>query len=198
MWHLWNGENLTDFHHWALSSGWGERSPWLAMGMSFLVLTSVELFDASNRYGYWKFSPLDDAAGAAGILLWYARHRWPERVPVEIRVGIRQWDRSGELFERLAHFPQDRADQAFSHRDDYAMLKTEVIVRPKGYLYFGGALSLKSDREGHGLEEDLFGATVGFDLTRCLANRARDRWTRALNVFGRYFSTSVSYTHWYE
>ncbi len=198
LWHLWNGENLTDFHHWTLSRGWGQRSPWPAMGLSFLVLTSIELFDASNRDGFWKLSVLDEAAGAAGIMLWYAKHRWPDRIPLEVRVGIRQWGRAGELFDRLAHFPRDRADQAFSHMDDYAMLKTEVIVRPRGYLYFGGAVSLKSDQKGRGLEENLYGATVGFDLTRYLANRNPDSWTRVLNIFGRYFATSVDYTYWFE
>lgn len=23
LWHLWNGENVTDFHYWALRRGWG-------------------------------------------------------------------------------------------------------------------------------------------------------------------------------
>lgn len=198
LWHLWNGENLTDLHYWALERGWGRRSPWLAMGMTLAVLGSVELFDASNRDGYWKLSLWDGAADAAGVLLWYAKRRWPERVPVEARVGIRQWGRTGEIFQRLARYPQEREKQSYSHWDDYAILKTEVIIRPRGYFYVGGAASLKSDEYGRGLPENLFGATVGFDLTRYLADGRDDRWTRAIGVFGRYFSTSVAYTHWFE
>lgn len=48
------------------------------------------------------------------------------------------------------------------------------------------------------MPENLFGATVGFDLTRWLASRSRDGWSPALGVFGRYFATSVAYTHWFE
>jgi hypothetical protein len=99
------------------------------------------------------------------------------------------------MFQRLARYPQEREKQSYSHWDDYAILKTEVIVRPRGYFYIGGAASQNNDREGRGLPENLFGATVGLDLTRWLANRQDDRWTSALNAFGR---TSVTYTHWFE
>lgn len=198
IWHLWNGENLTDLHYWALSNGWGRRSPWRAMGMSLLVLTSVELFDASNRDGYWKLSLFDEAAGIAGIMLWYAKHRWPGRVPLEVRVGIRQWGRATEMFGRLTRYPQERDKQSFCHYDDYAILKTEFIYRPHGFFYIGGTASLKSDGWGRGQAENLFGATVGFDLTRHLARRDDSQWARALDIFGRYFSTSVAYTHWFE
>lgn len=198
LWHLWNGENVTDLHYWALRRGWGVRSPWPAMGLTLAALGAIELFDASNRDRYWKLSLFDGAADASGILLWYAKHRWPDRVPVEVRVGLRQWGRAGDLLRRLADYPRARNEQTFSHWEDYAILKTEVIVRPRGYLYFGGAASLKTDRWGRALPENLFGATVGFDLTRWLASKSRDGWSPALGVFGRYFATSVAYTHWFE
>ncbi len=196
IWHLWNGENLTDLHYWALSRGWGVKSPWPAMGLTFIGLSAIEILDASNADGYWKLSLRDEAADIAGILLWYAKHRWPEKV--QVRVGIRHWGRSGELFLRLVNYPQARSDQSFCHWEDYAILKTEIIVRPRGYFYFGGAASLKNDPLGRTLPQNLFGATLGFDLTRWLAARSRDAWSPAMQTFGRYFSTSLAYTHWFE
>lgn len=168
------------------------------MGMTLGVLTAVELLDASNRDGFWKLSLWDEAAGIGGIMLWYAKHRWPGKVPLEVRIGIRKWDRTREICNRLVHYPQERNEQSFSHYQDYEALKAEMILRLKGYLYLGGAVSLKeSDRAGKG-DKNLFGATLGYDLTRYLASKDGGPGSTWLMTWGRYFSTSISYTHWLE
>jgi hypothetical protein len=200
MWHFWNGENLTDLHYWTLKKYLGKDSPGLAMGLTFTTLTGIELLDGSDSDGKWKFSLWDEAADIGGIALWYLKHKYPGRVPLEVRVGIRRWDKFFLLFKRAAQFSStfNTAQYGWSHMDNYSIFKTEVIIRPKSYWYGGLAISCKTDSNGVGIPENLYGATAGFDVMRYYANRKPGRFTPWVNAFGRYLSLSLSHTHWFE
>ena len=205
MWHFWNGVNLSDLHHWTLKKYFGKDNPYLAMGMTFITLTGVECLDASDKDGKWGLSLWDEASNILGILYWYAQYKSPKEIPIDIRVGIRRWDKTYLLFRRAAsfdkNFDSDHPDPEeccpSSHYDNYSIFKAEAIVRPYNYFYVGFAASLKTDDNGCGIPENLFGLTAGFDFIRFFANKYPTKFTPFLNTFGKYCSASLAYTYWF-
>ncbi len=201
MWHLWNGENLTDFHYSVLKRYFGRDDPWRAMGMTMLTLTAVELLDASDAKARWGFSVRDQAANICGIGLWYLKHRWPGLVPVDVRVGVRRWDRLWVFANQSWRYPKN-FNQPLAltepHLDKYSVMKAEIIARPRGWWYLGFSASLKHGADGWGIPENLFGITAGFDALRWHANRRPGKLTPAANALGRYFALPTEYTHWFE
>ncbi|RKZ32816.1 hypothetical protein DRQ33_05215 [bacterium] len=206
IWHFWNGENITDLHYWTLKKYFGRDDPWLAMGMTFATLTGVELFDASDKEGKWGLSLWDGLSNVGGILFWYAKYKSPREIPIDVRIGIRRWDRAYLLLERATRFRQDfHSDEPNPaeccpsyHYDNYSIFKTEVIIRPYSYFYFGGAASLPVDENDCGVPGNLFGITVGFDFIRYFAKKYPTRFSPFLNTFGKYCSASIAYTYWFE
>jgi len=208
IWHFWNGENISDLHYWTLKRFFGKDDPLLAMGMTFVTLTGVELLDASDKEAYWGLSLWDCAFNYGGIAFWYAKHKYPDKIPVDVRIGIRRWDKAYLLMERALRFdkvfrsatsdPQECCPSF--HYDNYSIFKTEVIVRPYSYFYIGGAVSLPTDENGCGSGKmgNLFGVTAGFDVIRYLAHRYPTKMTPFLNTFGKYCSASIAYTYWFE
>ncbi|MCD6595543.1 hypothetical protein J7L68_07710 [bacterium] len=205
MWHFWNGVNLSDLHYWTLKKYFGKDNPYLAMGMTFITLTGVECLDASDKDAKWGFSLLDETSNILGILYWYTKHKSPKDIPIDIRIGIRRWDKTYLLFERAVkfdkNFDSDQPDQEeccpMSHYDNYSIFKAEAIVRPYNYFYVGFAASLKTDDDGCGKPENLFGVTAGFDFIRYFANKYPTKFTPFLNTFGKYCSASLAYTYWF-
>jgi len=206
LWHFWNGENVTDGNYWVLKKYFDKDSPFLAMGMSFILSTAVEILDASDKDNTWGLSLLDGASNIGGILFWYAKYKYPDKIPIDVRIGFRRWDSAHLIFERALRFDATfHASEAHpdeccpsTHYDNYSIFKTEVIVRPYSYFYFGGAASLAVDENGCGKSENLFGVTVGFDAIRYLAHKYPNDFTPFLNTFGKYCSLSIAYTYWFE
>ena len=200
LWHLWNGENLTDFHYWVLKRYFGRDAPWQSMGMTMLTLTSVEVLDASDAKARWGFSLWDQAANVTGIGLWYLKHRYP-KIPLEVRVGIRRWNRLEVFVNQSWRYPKNfHKPLALTepHLDKYSVMKVEVIARPCGFWYLGFSASLRHGQDGWGIPQNLFGATAGFDALRWYANRHPGKLTGAVNAFGRYFALPSEYTYWCE
>ncbi len=203
MWHFWNGENITDFHYWTLRKFFAKDSPALAMGLTFITLTGVELMDASSGARRWGLSLNDCYGNIGGILFWYLKHEYPEYVPIDIRVGIRRWDKFLLFAERAVNIDASYNNELNHkcsdwHLDNYSILKIEAIVRPYDYFYVGGAASLQTDSCDCGIPDDLFGVTVGFDVIRHVNDRKPNTFSPLLDTFGKYFSLSVSYTHWWQ
>ena len=198
IWHFWNGENITDFHYWVLKRYFGKDSEWGAMGLTFLTATGVELMDASDGGGRWGFSLYDEAANISGILFWYLKHKYPQ-IPVDVRVGIRRWDKVGLLIDRSWDISGVNApNRGSTHMDNYSILKAEIIIRPYNYLYIGLGVSLKTDSLGYGTTENLYGISVGFDVLRWYANKYPGKLTPFANTCGRYLSESIAYTYWFD
>ena len=202
MWHFWNGVNLTDLHYWTLKTYYSRDDPAMAMAMTFVVLTAVETFDASDKDGKWGFSIYDEAANIGGILFWYLKHRYPGRVPVDIRVGIRRWDKVERIIRRGANFGRnfDRGDPneccPMSHYDNYSILKAELVVRVKKYLTVSFAASLPTDENGCGIPGDLWGIGIGFDPIAFAKEKYPDKVPPFVNTLSRYGSVSIGYTWW--
>ncbi len=203
LWHLWNGENLTDFHHWVLRRYFGKDCELCAMGMTFLTLSAIEILDASDGENRWGLSLWDEAFNVGGIALWYVKKHYS--VPLDVRVGIRRWDRLDVFARRIADFPKVFTDNVpqpppgkSTHTDNYSILKVEVVVRPYSYFYVGFSSSLATDPAGWGIAENLFGVTAGFDVLRWYANKKPGKLTPYVNSFGRYFCLSPEYTFWFE
>lgn len=193
-WHIWAGEILSDLHYSVLKNCFGIDSPWPSIGLSLLTLTAAEVVDASDSKG--GLSVWDLSANLAGIGFWWLKHRHPQ-VPLDVRVGIRRWDQLGTLLTRLYEAPSDFEGYQRTRVDTYSILKAELIVRPYGCFYLGGACSLR-DVDGWGVPENLWGVTVGFDLLRFWAARYPDFFNPLLKDLTRYTSCSVAYTHWLD
>jgi hypothetical protein len=199
MWHFWNGENITDFNYWVMKRYMGHDSPWKAMGMTLLTLTAVEVLDASDAKARWGFSVRDQLANMGGIGLWYLKHKYP-KIPIDVRVGIRRWERIPTFVSQSWRYPAnfDKPLAATTpHLDKYSVLKAEIIIRPYNFLYVGFASSLKNGSDGWGISKNLFGITAGFDAIRWYANKHKTKASPYLMTFGKYFSESPCYTHWY-
>ncbi|MCD6418987.1 hypothetical protein J7M00_09430 [bacterium] len=204
MWHFWNGVNLSDFHNWVLRKYFGQNSPWPAMGMTFITLTAVEVLDASDAEAKWGLSVYDEMANLGGIAFWYVKYKYPE-LPVDVRIGIRRWDVADRIIKRTHTYKLINPDYVddipkgrSSHADNYSILKAELIVRPYDYFYIGFSASLKNDEDGWGFSEDLLGITAGFDVMRWYAKKYPSKYSPYIDTFGRYFSQSIAYTHWFK
>jgi hypothetical protein len=198
-WHCWNGMNLTDLHYWTLRKFFNVDSRWTAMGMTFLTLTTIELMDGSDRNRKWGTSWRDETGNISGILLWYLKQRFPAYVPVDVRVGIRRWDKVPTLVGNLVRDIRlsDSKGYEASHMNGYSVYKTELIVTPYNYFYAGLAISCKTDSNGVGIPENLFGVTAGFDVLRWYANRNKGKYTPFANFVGQYLSLPLSFTYWF-
>ena len=200
IWHFWNGENVSHLHYWVLHDYFGKDSPWGAMGLTMLTLTAIELLDASDSKANWELSICDQLANMGGIAFWYLKHKYPQ-IPVDVRIGIRRWDRFDELIKRSYEYPSNFHNPPpgqNTHLDNYSILKAEIIVRPYNYFYIGFVSSLKHNENGWGIAENLFGVTAGFDALRWYANKYPGKITPFTNTFGRYVSESIATTHWFE
>ncbi len=197
LWHIHSGVMFAEFNYWVFNFYFGKDKPFLAMSLSFLILTAIELMDASEITGKWGLSILDQFANMAGIGFWYAKYKYP-KIPMDIRVGFRDYRRSGIFFERMWQVSTDIKHQTHSRLDSYSALKVEIIVRPKRYLYIGGACSLK-DTNGVGIEEDLFGITGGFDISLWAADKYRDKcFSKYLRTISRFTTFNISCTYWFN
>jgi hypothetical protein len=198
-WHFWNGANLTDLHYWTLSKFFGIDSRWAAMGMTFFTLTTVELLDGSDRDRKWGVSWRDEVSNVSGILLWYLRQKFPQYVPVDVRVGIRRWDRVPFMVANVVRDIKTSDSEHYRslHMNNYSIFKTEIIVRPYNYFYTGLAVSCKTDSNGMGIPENLFGITAGIDILRWYANKYKGKCTPFANFLGQNLSLPLSFTYWF-
>ena len=199
MWHFWWGVSITDYNYWLLKRFLGKDSPWLAMGLTLISLSAVEFLDASDAEAKWGLSLADQGANMGGIVLWYAKYRYPD-LPIDVRVGFRRWDRVGLYLKRAYNtgsLVEEPPDGCSVHMDNYSIMKVEVIVRPYNYFYVGIAFSLRTNEDGWGMHENLFGITAGFDALRWYANKYPGKLTPTADAFGRHFSESAAYTHWF-
>jgi hypothetical protein len=200
MWHCWNGANLTDLHYWTLKKFFKADSRWGAMGMTFLTLTAIELMDGSDRNGKWGTSWRDEAGNVCGIMLWYLRQKFPDYVPVDVRVGIRRWNKVPFMVSSVFTDIKSSDSKHYygsTHMNNYSIFNTEIIVRPYNYFYGGLAVSCKTDSTGMGIPENLFGVTTGFDVLRWYTNKHRGKLTPFANFVGQNFSLPLSFTYWF-
>jgi hypothetical protein len=199
IWHCANGATLTDLHYWTLNKFFNVDSRWGAMGMTFLTLTAVELLDGSDRSGKWGVSWRDEAGNISGIMLWYLRQRYPSFVPIDVRLGIRRWNKVPSMIKNFAGdiTSMDTRHYESLHLNNYSIFKAEIIVRPYSYFYTGLAVSCKTDGSGMGIPENLFGVTAGIDVLRWYANRRKGKFTPFANFIGQNLSLPLSFTFWF-
>ena len=196
-WHFWTGDILTQYHYWIFKHFFGDERPYISMTLTFIALTAVEIFDASDFQRKWGFSIMDEVANVAGIGFWYAKYRYPS-IPVDVRIGVRRWDALGRYVERITHYYKSKRKYFPGHIDNYSIFKVEFIVRPKKYFYLGFSSSL-DDTNGIGIDKNLFGVTVGFDIMRFGADKlSKWRDIKLLRTLSRYTALDLQFTYWFK